>query len=97
VIDKVGSCSVSNLKTGVYNLFSGAAEGVYRAWSEKTALPSAQEQSLLVTGEKGARGNFGVMGDEGLNLLAVTPVAIVALVLAINNKHKKTIIVPASP
>eukprot|EP00456_Euglypha_rotunda_P083902 TRINITY_DN836_c3_g2_i5.p1 TRINITY_DN836_c3_g2~~TRINITY_DN836_c3_g2_i5.p1 ORF type:complete len:184 (-),score=54.33 TRINITY_DN836_c3_g2_i5:308-859(-) len=100
VTDKDGSFTASNLKTGVYQVSSGATEGVYRVWSEKTAPPSAKEQSLLVLGENGARGNFGVMGDEGLILLAVTAVgavAIVALVLAINNKNEKTVYVPVSP
>lgn len=101
VTDKDGSYVVSNLKTGVYNVSSGATEGMYRVWSEKTAPPSAKEQSLLVMGENGARGNFGAMGDEGLILLAVVAVgavAIVALVLAIEAKgDSTTVVVPSSP
>lgn len=99
--DKEGSYSVGNLTTGVYTVSSGATEGTYRAWAEKSAPPAAKPQSLLVMGENGARGNFGVMSDEGLIWLAVIgvgAVAIVALILANQNKgDSTTIVVPASP
>jgi hypothetical protein len=59
VTDKNGTFAVSDLKSGVYTVSSGATEGTYRLWAEKSAPPSAKEQSLLVMGENGARGNFG--------------------------------------
>ena len=69
ITDKNGSFAVGNLKSGVYTVSSGATEGTYRVWAEKSAPPSAKEQSLLVMGENGTRGNFGA-GDGVLWLIA---------------------------
>lgn len=100
VTDKNGSFVVANMKTGVYTVNSGATEGVYRVWSEKSAPPSAKEQSLLVMGENGTRGNFGA--GDGMTWV-IGGVAVTALVLSIialsrQNENTTTIVyVPGSP
>jgi hypothetical protein len=99
VTDKSGSFVVSNMKTGVYSVNSGATEGVYRVWNEKSAPPSAKEQSLLVLGENGARGNFGA-GDGAF--WAVTAVAVAGLIVGIialtrDNNNTTTVVTPMSP
>jgi len=97
ITDKNGSFAVGNLKSGVYTVASGATEGTYRVWSEKSAPPSAKEQSLLVMGQNGARGNFGY--GDGFTWV-VAGVAIAALTVAIiamsypKNDNNST---PASP
>lgn len=98
VTDKSGSFAVSNLKTGVYSVNSGATEGVYRVWSETSAPPSAKEQSLLVLGENGARGNFGA-GDGALWLVGgiATAALIVGIIALSRHKSSTTIVVPSSP
>lgn len=81
VTDKSGSFAVANLKTGVYSISSGATEGTYRVWAEKSAPPSAKEQSLLVLGQNGARGNFGYV--DGLGTYVIAGIAVAALVVGI--------------
>lgn len=98
VTDKNGSYVVNNLKTGVYTVASGATEGTYRVWNEDTAPPSAKEQSLLVLGENGARGNFGA--GDGLTWV-IGGVAVAALIIGIialsRHNTTTTVIAPASP
>jgi hypothetical protein len=81
ITDKNGTFAVGNLKTGVYTVSSGATEGTYRLWNEKAAPPSAKEQSLLVLGQNGARGNFGY--TDGLGTYVVAGIAVAALTVAI--------------
>lgn len=81
ITDKSGSFAVGNLKAGVYTVSSGATEGTYRVWEERSAPPSAKEQSLLVLGQNGARGNFGCCDCYGQYIIA--GVAVAALVVAI--------------
>lgn len=70
ITDKQGSFVARNMKGGVYTIASGATEGTYRVWAEKTAPPSAHEQILIVKGQNGARGQIGaVRGQDGGNLL----------------------------
>lgn len=105
--DENGRFAVSNLKSGLYQVSSGATEGNYRLWNEKAAPPSAKAQGLLVLGENGARGQYGCCCDDGSGMwlcaagLAVAGVAVAALVIAIsaNNKNSTntTVIVPVSP
>ena len=80
VTDKNGTFAVSGMKSGVYTVASGATEGTYRVWSEKSAPPSAKEQGLLVLGQNGARGNFGAGDGDGL-LWLIGGVALTGLVL----------------
>jgi len=75
ITDKSGSFAVSGLKSGVYTVSSGQTEGVYRVWDEAAAPPSAKEQSLLVLGENGARGNFGCCDSNGNYLVAAIATA----------------------
>ncbi|RLS79275.1 MAG: carboxypeptidase regulatory-like domain-containing protein [Planctomycetota bacterium] len=91
--DENGRFAVANLKSGVHLVSSGATEGIYRLWSEKTAPPAAKTQGVLVLGENGARGQYGCCCDDGSDMLLcagllVAGVAVAALVIAIiaNNK-----------
>jgi hypothetical protein len=105
VTDQNGRFAVQNLKSGVYQVSSGATEGTYRFWSEQTAPPSAKSQGLLVLGENGARGQYGCCCDDGSGMwlcaagVVLAGVAIAALVIAItaNNKSdsdSKTVTMP---
>lgn len=81
ITDKSGSFAVGNLKSGIYTVGSGATEGTYRVWAEKSAPPTAKEQGLLVMGQNGARGNFGYF--DGYGNYIVAGIAIAALTVAI--------------
>lgn len=81
ITDKNGSFAVSGLKSGVYTVSSGQTEGVYRVWDEKAAPPSCKEQSLLVLGENGARGNFGCCDSNGN--IVVAAIATAGLIIGI--------------
>ncbi len=72
--NKDGVYSFKNLKGGIYSPSAGNTEGVFRAWSEKTAPPSAKGHALLVMGENGARGQFGSV-DPTLILLTAGVIA----------------------
>lgn len=65
ITDKQGTFVAKDLKGGLYTVASGATEGTYRTWSEKTAPPSASEQALLVVGKNGARGQSGACCNDG--------------------------------
>ncbi len=64
ITDKQGTFVAKDLKGGLYTVASGATEGTYRTWSEKTAPPSASEQALLVVGKNGARGQVGAIRGQ---------------------------------
>ena len=98
ITDKQGTFVATNLKGGVYTVASGATEGTYRAWAEKTAPPSAKGHALLVLGQNGARGQSGMFdGDMNTVLLVATlGVAIGALVVAIKT-HEDVHELPHSP
>ena len=93
ITDKDGSFEVANMKGGVYSVSSGATEGTYRLWDAKVAPPAAKEQSLLVLGQNGARGQFGCCDPctgtyivGGIAIAALT-VGIIALVKANDVPH----------
>jgi hypothetical protein len=94
VSDHEGRFAMKNLKSGVYQVSSGATEGTYRLWSEKSAPPASKTQGLLVLGENGARGQYGCSNDNGGELLlcaagiAVAGIAIAALAVAITANNK---------
>ena len=56
--DKEGMFSVKGLKPGTYQVSSGATEGCFRIWNEKSAPPSARKNALIVLGQDGARGQY---------------------------------------
>jgi hypothetical protein len=88
VTNKQGTFVATNMKGGVYTVASGATEGAYRVWTEKTAPPSAGEQVLIVAGQNGARGQIGCMDCGGACCLLAAGGAILgltALIIAINN------------
>ena len=94
VTDENGRFTVPSVKSGLYQVSSGATEGTYRLWSEQAAPPSAKAQGLLVLGENGARGQYGCCCDDGSGMwlcaagLAVAGIAIAGLVIAINANNK---------
>ena len=102
ITDKQGTFVATNLKGGVYTVASGATEGTYRVWAEKTAPPSASEQVLIVKGQNGARGQVGAIrgqdGSGGILLLggAILAVSTAALILAIKT-HEDVHEIPHSP
>ena len=83
VTDRDGVYSVKNLSTGQYNVRAGATEGTYRFWSDETAPPSAKSQALLVMGENGARGQYGVMDLNGIIVATSVAVALAASITAL--------------
>jgi carboxypeptidase family protein len=102
ITDKQGSFVASNLKGGVYTVASGATEGTYRAWSEKTAPPSAKGQALLVLGQNGARGQGGMFDEGGLVILVgatliVSTIAAIYAVKAHEDIHELGLRLPCSP
>lgn len=99
ITDKDGSFEVSNMKGGVYTVSSGATEGTYRLWDAKVAPPSAKEQSLLVLGQNGARGNFGCC-DCSTGTYIVAGIAIAALtigIIALKRADDANSKIPTSP
>ncbi len=82
ITDKQGSFVAPNLKGGVYTISSGATEGTYRVWSEKTAPPSAKGQALLVLGQNGARGQAGLFDGNTGTILVLLSVGILGVVIA---------------
>ena len=88
VTDEQGNFSVKNLKSGVYEVSSGATTGSYRFWSEATAPPSAKPHGLLVLGPNGARGQYGltetIFGSNLGLILLVTTTALSAAALAVS-------------
>lgn len=90
VTDEHGNFAVHNLKSGIYEVSCGATKGTYRAWIDKAAPPSAKPHSILVLGENGARGQYGLSNTivgENLGLIflaAVTGLSLAALIIALN-------------
>ncbi len=84
VTNKEGLYSFKNLKSGLYQPGSGNTEGVFRAWSEKTAPPTAKQHALLVMGENGARGQFGSVDPTLVVLTAGIIAAVVLSAITLN-------------
>ncbi|MBC8116239.1 MAG: carboxypeptidase regulatory-like domain-containing protein [Candidatus Saccharimonas sp.] len=78
ITDKQGSFVATNLKGGVYTVASGATEGTYRVWTEKTAPPSANGQALLVLGQNNTRGQCGCACYDGTTVLLAAGVGLAA-------------------
>lgn len=101
--DKSGRFVVPNLKGGMYEVASGATTGNYRLWTAEAAPPKSGEQALLVLGQNGARGKFGMVGGGTVFLFAVAVAAlvigIVALEEANDNNHTEDSddLTPSSP
>ena len=81
ITDKQGTFVATNMKGGVYTVASGATEGTYRVWAEKSAPPSAKNQALLVMGQNGARGQCGGYNCDGGGSL-VGPILLVGALAA---------------
>ena len=88
VTDEHGNFAVGNLKSGVYEVSSGATTGSYRLWTEGTAPPSAKPHGLLVLGQNGTRGQYGltetIFGSNLGLILLVTTTALSAAALAVS-------------
>ena len=108
ITDEQGNFSVKNLKSGVYEVSSGATTGSYRFWTEGTAPPSAKPHGLLVLGQNGARGQYGltetIFGSNLGLILLVTTTALSAAALAVSidahntaQEAKNLVKNPASP
>lgn len=92
--DDLGNFAVKDLKSGVYQIQCAATVGTYRVWNEKAAPPSAKPHTLLVLGENGTRGQYGltetIVGPNlGLILLvSTTGLALAATVIAITAERQ---------
>lgn len=87
VTDQYGEFEIANMKGGVYQVRSGATEGLYRFWTEQTAPPTARPHGLLVLGENGARGKFGSMSPAGMLMVASGAALVAVGVTAIATAH----------
>lgn len=93
ITDRDGNFAMKGLKSGVYQVASGATVGTYRVWTDKAAPPSAMPHCLLVMGENGARGQYGltetIVGQNlGLILLAsTTGLALAGLLIGIQAEN----------
>lgn len=90
--DSNGTFQVTSLKSGVYQVTSGATTGAFRVWTESAAPRTAGEQAVLVMGENGTRGQFGAAGGGTLIIAAavITSVIISGITLnKINNTQDK--------
>lgn len=103
VTDEHGNFAVLNLKSGIYEVSCGATKGTYRAWTDKAAPPSAKPHSVLVLGENGTRGQYGltntIVGENlGLIFLAsMTGLALAALIIALNAERTADAAASKSP
>ncbi len=92
VTDDLGNFEFQNLKAGLYEVNSGPTAGHYRMWSERSAPPSAKPHGLLVFGENGTRGQYGLtetIAGENLGLIllaATTGLALSGLIIALHTK-----------
>ena len=93
VTNKDGIYSFNNLKGGVYQVASGNTEGVFRAWTEKTAPPSSKGHALLVMGENGARGQYGGIDPTLILLTGGVIAAVVLSAITLSRVNK----IPTSP
>ncbi|WP_010585532.1 carboxypeptidase-like regulatory domain-containing protein [Schlesneria paludicola] len=87
VADQHGAFQIPAMKTGIYQVRSGATEGLYRFWTEQTAPPTATPQGLLVLGENGARGQFGSIGPAGILMVATGAALVAVAVTAVATAH----------
>ena len=85
--DKSGRFVVPNLKGGMYEVASGATTGNYRLWTAEAAPPKSGEQALLVLGENGARGKFGMVGGGTVFLFGVAVAALVIGLVALEETN----------
>lgn len=78
VTDDRGLFTVAGVKAGAYQVSAGNTEGLFQAWKQSAAPESAKGHALLVTGENGARGQFGAV-DPTLLLLTAAVIASVII------------------
>jgi hypothetical protein len=78
-----GVFQVSQLRGGVYEVASGATSGTYRMWTPQAAPPQAGEQALLVVGENGTRGQYGMIGSGKVILIAIATTGVVLGLVAL--------------
>ena len=90
IADSQGNFSVPIQKAGMYEVSVGATVGTYRVWTEASAPPSAKPHCLLITGENGARGQYGLVNtiaEENLGLIllvSTTGLALAGLLIALH-------------
>jgi hypothetical protein len=86
--DRAGEFTVANLKGGAYEVASGATVGHYRLWTDQAAPPKTGEQALLVLGENGARGQFGMIGDGTMIIFATAIAALILGIIALDEANE---------
>lgn len=80
VTNDKGLFTIAGVKAGAYQVKAGNTEGLFQVWELSSAPESAKGHALLVTGENGARGQFGAIDPA---LLLLTAVTIASLIIAI--------------
>lgn len=85
--DKNGSFAVDGLKGGVYVVSTEKGSGVVRAWSPRTAPPSAVKEILLIQGNPSVRAQ-GVVQRFGVGAIVVGTIA--ATVIAVSIDHNSS-------
>ena len=63
--DENGYYTIRGLRGGTYQIATAGGAGVFRAWSEGTAPPTAQSGALIVVGDGAVRGNYGYGAVDG--------------------------------
>lgn len=93
--DQSGYFAFRGLRSGVYQVWAGEGQAVYRVWAPRTAPPSATEGVLIVAGSQRVRGQFGGMLSWLTNpwVLAGLAATAIAVPIVIHNADKH----PASP
>jgi hypothetical protein len=85
--DERGAFTVAGLRGGTYEVGTGQTTGTYRLWTAPAAPPKAGEQALLVVGQNGARGNYGMIAGGSVILFGIAIAALIVSVLALDEAN----------
>ena len=79
--DASGTFVASNLRGGVYQVYAGQGQRVFRFWAPNTAPPAAMESAVVYSTDTVVRGQNGFGGIDVITLTTVTA-AVAAAILA---------------
>jgi hypothetical protein len=86
--DASGRFAVRGLTGGLYEVDTPVGQGMFRAWSPRTAPPAAEQSAVLVAQDKVVRGQWGSSAFGWLGnpwVLAAIVAAAIAIPLALDN------------
>ena len=94
--DRLGRFSVGPLGKGTYLMKSGGQSRAVRAWTPKTAPPSAGQMALLITGSEVIRGQMPLECFFASDAFVITGLvaAMIAIPIVLHNSGSKT---PTTP